>query len=123
MLVSLCCTENNSVALLLFLPTSTAGSQQERPNLTFIKELAATRKVAINRLSSTFDETPDTQSPMVEENPYAAVSRALKTGNLIKTSQSAGNKSKSAPGHSRQRKFRLTNEALEYFQNFSHVSS
>lgn len=94
-----------------------AGSQStpSRPNLSFIKELAATRK-GVTYEEDAVEETPTPS----EENPYIVVSRALKTGHLVKTSKSIGKKS--TPGNSRQRKFRLTNEALEYLHTFSHVS-
>ena len=110
------------LAEYLFHPPLPAD-QQEKPNLSFIKELAATRKLA--RQSSVFDEAEITvsPSPMTEEGPYVlGAIRALKTGNLTKTSQSVGG-NKSNPGFSRHRRFRLTKEALEYFHTFNHVSS
>jgi hypothetical protein len=45
--------------------------------------------------------------------------KVLKIGSLHKTSQSR--RPNSEPGPTRQRRFRLTPESLEYFQHFSHV--
>ena len=45
----------------------------------------------------------------------------LKRGNLTKSSQHR-RKEGARPGPKQKRKFRLTSEALEYFQPFSHVS-
>lgn len=53
-------------------------------------------------------------TPLVEDKSLGTI----KIGNLIKTSQSRG---KSSTGPSRQRKFRLTRESLDYLQTFSHV--
>ena len=47
------------------------------------------------------------------------IDQVLKVGNLHKTSQSR--KTNAEPGPTRQRRFRLTAESLEYFQQFSHV--
>lgn len=44
----------------------------------------------------------------------------IKSGQLSKTSR--GRSEGSKPGPTRLRRFRLTEEALEYFQQFSHVS-
>ena len=46
--------------------------------------------------------------------------QVLKIGNLHKTSQSRRTDAEAGP--TRQRRFRLTAESLEYFQQFSHVS-
>ena len=43
----------------------------------------------------------------------------IKSGQLQKTSR--GRKADSKPGPTRLRRFRLTEEALEYYQQFSHV--
>ena len=42
------------------------------------------------------------------------------SGHLMKTSR--GRYKGATPGQTRQRRFRLTEEALEYFQQFSQVS-
>lgn len=47
-------------------------------------------------------------------------SGVIKTGTLSKTTLSG--KENSRPGQTRHRHFRLTEEALEYFHQFSHVS-
>ena len=50
----------------------------------------------------------------------ADLRESIKSGNLSKTSR--GRSEGSKPGPTRIRRFRLTEEALEYFQQFSHVS-
>ena len=48
------------------------------------------------------------------------IGECIKSGHLWKTS--CGRSKGSKPGPTRTRRFRLTEEALEYFQQFSHVS-
>ena len=55
-------------------------------------------------------------SPMQDER-YGGT---LKVGDLIKTSKSRSNDKIHGPP--RKRRFRVTEEAIEYFQQFSHVS-
>ena len=50
----------------------------------------------------------------------ADLRECIKSGQLSKTSR--GRSEGSKPGPTRVRRFRLTEEALEYFQQFSHVS-
>ena len=50
----------------------------------------------------------------------ADLRECIKSGQLSKTSRARSEGSK--PGPTRVRRFRLTEEALEYFQQFSHVS-
>lgn len=93
-------------------------------NLPYIQELAALRQRSIQPTPSEHPEYASetmevSPSPMTEEDP--GLSRVLKSGNLIKTSKSRAT-GKAAHGVSRQRKFRLTRDSLEYLQNFSHVS-
>lgn len=56
----------------------------------------------------------------MEEDVNLGQDQVLKIGTLIKTSQTRGKKAN--PGPSRQRKFRLTSESLDYLHTFSHVS-
>lgn len=55
------------------------------------------------------------------DNDEHMSSRVIKTGALSKTTIRSGRKD-SKSWHTRQRYFRLTEEALEYFHQFTHVS-
>ena len=66
--------------------------------------------------------TPDVDSPHYElGRPEPTEVVEIKIGNLSKSSQSR--KEGSQPGPVRVRRFRLTEEALEYFQQFSQVGA
>lgn len=57
---------------------------------------------------------------MGSRGDLSGLGECIKSGQLLKTSRSRMEGSK--PGPSRFRRFRLTEESLEYFQQFSHVS-
>lgn len=92
--------------------------------LPFLSELLSSRRR--RRQAATQDHAPPTElvpSPIDElDRPLNAepVITGIKVGNLSKSSQSR--RDAAVPGPSRLRRFRLTEEALEYFQQFSHVS-
>ncbi len=73
-------------------------------------------------LESPLSETTDGFSPIVEGVQYGVASRAriLKVGDLIKTSRSRRNNQIHGPP--RKRRFRVSEEAIEYLQLFSQVS-
>ena len=117
-------------------PASSLGVQSEntqgKRRLPFITELHRSRQrtpsqdVAI--VTSTIIPNPEVTAVLLSESTYVDMldkgghcEGALKTGVLSKTS--IGRREGSRPGPTRQRRFRLTEEALEYFHQFSHVSN
>lgn len=73
-------------------------------------------------LDPTSQITP-TESPMIETTTPSGLTNVvyggIKYGELLKTSRSRNNDKIHGPP--RRRRFRLTEEALEYFQQFSQV--
>lgn len=96
-----------------------SGPRTKQPD--FLKELAAIKRPKRptssdrNSYVETTIEMTQSPTPFVEDKSLGG---AIKIGNLVKTSQSRG---KNSTGQSRQRKFRLTRESLDYLQTFSHV--
>ena len=114
-------------------PASSLGVQSEntqgKRRLPFITELHRSRRRTPSQdITSTTIPNPAvtaaflsefTNADMLDKGGYCE--GALKTGVLSKTS--IGRREGSRPGPTRQRRFRLTEEALEYFHQFSHVSN
>lgn len=102
----------------------TDAPRKSHGKLPFLSELLSSRRR--RRQAATQDRAPSTElvpSPIDElDRPLNAepVITGIKVGNLSKSSQSR--RDDAVPGPSRLRRFRLTEEALEYFQQFSHVS-
>ena len=89
--------------------------------LSYIKDLENDNKRSSERSSTDYTESIEMfQSPTPMDEEEGRDLGTYKVGHLIKTSQTRGETS--IPGNSRQRKFRLTHDSLEYLQNFSHVS-
>jgi len=84
--------------------------------LPFLREISAFRKGAHAARGSITDTIEALASPASEDYSFG---EELKSGHLTKTSQSKGKKS--TPGISRERKFRLTPQSLDYLHTFSHV--
>ena len=93
--------------------------------LPYLSELLAGRR---KKRPSTQHENPGPASTPDVDSPHYELGRSeptevveIKVGNLWKSSQSR--KEGSQPGPVRVRRFRLTEEALEYFQQFSQVGA
>lgn len=110
------------------------SNRPSRPNrLPFISELLRTRSrtgrttgSAKSNVSYLSDLSPsnEIQSPMsdtgaIPTDAHHLPSGTIKYGELLKTSRSRTNNRIHGPP--RRRRFRLTEEAIEYFQQFSHV--
>lgn len=105
------------------------GGQNKK--LPYLKELQCSRERSPSQdLSITFANpavTAEFSHPSTNtvtgdtDTKHDIIEGAIKTGLLSKTS--IGRREGSKPGPTRQRHFRLTDVALEYLHQFSHVSN
>ena len=109
-------------------PAMTQGAQNKQ--LPFLKELQFSRERSPSQDPPTGTitnpavsaEFPSSSANTATEDTdkHDNMEGAIKTGLLSKTS--VGRREGSRPGPTRQRHFRLTEVALEYLHQFSHVS-
>lgn len=94
----------------------------ETSGLPYLRELLqggqkrSRRASSVKRLS--LQDTP-VASPMIENGPKIGEGKIIKVGELIKTSRSRANNKIHGPP--RRRRFRLTEDSIDYFQHFSQV--
>ena len=129
---------HNSISHGILYHQGVQGEPVQKLRLPFITELHLSRKRSIfkgrsNNRSLNFsnpaavtvlefpNRTLSTDTVTQDTDEYGA--GVLKVGLLSKTSKGRSSKENTIrPGLTRQRRFRLTEEALEYFHHFSHVS-
>ena len=109
-------------ALLIIATSQQAPTEHRRRRLTLpsIAELNLGHKLSIFRdqsLNHSANSVPGAEFPSFRDEQEVTV---LKIGVLFKTS--LGREKDSRPGPIRQRRFRLTEGALEYLHHFSQVS-
>ena len=85
-----------------------------------VAKTMSTSEVSTEYLPSPHDNEEGEEGGGEITGSRADLRECIKSGQLSKTSR--GRSEGSKPGPSRVRRFRLTEEALEYFQQFSHVS-
>jgi len=123
--------------MVTMVTIGTPEHQQHHQHLPFLRDITSNwRRRTVRKTEGQGDRNSgiELQSPMtataealaessVGLNPDDEVQEEveLKRGNLTKSSQHRW-KDGARPGPKQKRKFRLTSEALEYFQPFSHVS-
>ena len=110
-------------ALLIIATSQQAQTEHRRRRLTLpsIAELNLGRKLSIFRdqsLNYSANSVSGAEFPLFRDEQEVTV---LKIGVLFKTS--LGREEGSRPGLTRQRRFRLTEGALEYLHHFSQVST
>lgn len=110
-------------ALLIIATSQQVQTEHRRRRLTLpsIAELNLGRKLSIFRdqsLNYSANSVPGAEFPLFRDEQEVTL---LKIGVLFKTS--LGREEGSRPGPTRQRRFRLTEGALEYLHHLSQVST